>query len=142
LFIKTKKSQSCGCLNREIVSKKQSLKPGECAFNELYGHYRASARKKNHVFNISKDQFREITKQNCYYCGSEPSALSGKDNVNGGYLYNGMDRVNNSIGYEINNVVPCCKFCNSAKKEHSKEYFLNYINKIYLFQNNKKEDIK
>ena len=44
---------------------------------------------------------------------------------------NGIDRMNNNIGYEISNVVPCCSVCNKMKSSLSKEEFLTQICKIY-----------
>lgn len=51
------------------------------------------------------------------------------------YTYNGIDRVNNDIGYIKNNCIPCCKICNRAKNSMSYDDFLNWI-KI-LVKNNK-----
>ena len=46
-------------------------------------------------------------------------------------FYNGIDRVDNNRGYEIENVVPCCTSCNSAKMDLSKEDFLCRIKRCY-----------
>jgi len=46
---------------------------------------------------------------------------------------NGVDRINSNIGYEINNVVSCCSKCNYAKHMMNKKEFLNWVEKIYLF---------
>jgi len=45
--------------------------------------------------------------------------------------YNGIDRVDNSRGYESGNVVSCCGVCNMLKHVLSKEEFLARIEKIY-----------
>ena len=45
--------------------------------------------------------------------------------------YNGIDRVDSSKGYEYNNVVSCCKNCNSAKMQLSIKEFKEHIIKIY-----------
>ncbi len=43
------------------------------------------------------------------------------------YIYNGIDRVKNEVGYEVENCVACCKTCNIMKQGLSKEDFLNHI---------------
>ena len=35
------------------------------------------------------------------------------------FKYNGIDRINNSKGYTIDNCVPCCFMCNYSKNNHS-----------------------
>lgn len=47
--------------------------------------------------------------------------------MNGPYVYNGLDRVNNLLGYELTNVVPCCNICNRAKKDMTYEQFKLWI---------------
>ena len=47
------------------------------------------------------------------------------------YKYNGIDRVDNKIGYELDNCVSCCIKCNKAKSYFGQDEFLNHIKKIY-----------
>ena len=56
---------------------------------------------RNLKFTISADQFREITKQNCYYCGQNPSTIQTGKTHYGEYVYNGIDRIDNNIGYNV-----------------------------------------
>ena len=48
-------------------------------------------------------------------------------------LVNGIDRLDSSKGYTINNCVPCCSKCNLMKSNFKKEDFLQHISKIYNF---------
>ena len=50
---------------------------------------------------ISESKFVELTAKECHYCGKEGP--------------NGIDRVDNSKGYILENCVPCCKHCNYVK---------------------------
>lgn len=45
-----------------------------------------------------------------------------------------MDRTNNSLGYTLSNVVPCCKTCNRAKGDKNIEEFLEIIKRIINYQ--------
>lgn len=76
-------------------------------------------------------------KANCHYCGIEPSNTYMKSyyNVN----YNGIDRVDNSIGYEMNNVVACCKMCNIAKNNNTEQEFLQWVKRLSEYQRLKDE---
>ena len=47
------------------------------------------------------------------------------------FLYNGIDRKDNNIGYIIENCVSCCGICNRMKMDMSYDDFLNHIRLIY-----------
>ena len=49
---------------------------------------------------------------------------------NGDYTYNGIDRVDNTRGYTLDNVVPCCFKCNRAKDTMTKEEFLEWVGRV------------
>lgn len=75
----------------------------------LKGNYRSAfynARNKNIAFTITFEDYLEIVKKPCEYCGHElPRTGSG------------LDRVVCSEGYEKHNVVPCCTVCNRVKSD-------------------------
>lgn len=110
----------------------KGLEFGESAFRELYYNYKRNAERRNLSFDITTEDFRNITKMNCYYCGKEPSQEANHNKTRrGSYIYNGIDRIDNSIGYALDNIVPCCNFCNHAKKDYTKDNFINNIINIY-----------
>ena len=134
--LKSGGTKSCGCLHKERTSKEYSI----ASQNRLYGRYKAGAKKRGYDFQISKDLFLELTKKNCFYCGAEPNHIIKNEFGTGDYLYNGIDRIDNDKGYEIDNVVACCEACNRAKLEMSKKEFLAWIEKVYnnSIKNNEK----
>jgi len=105
---------SCGCLRSD-----RALPYGESSFNSLYSIYQTGARKRNLDFKLNKERFRFLTKQNCYYCNSEPYLVIRRSRTNGTYTYMGIDRVDNHKGYIDGNVVPCCISCQRAKNSVS-----------------------
>lgn len=128
-------TKSCGCSKRK--PKKNFIK-GESGFNILYADYRKSARSRGLNFNIPKWYFEVLTSQNCFYCNEPPNKIirprkgASKENLEfGKYSYNGIDRVNNSIGYESENVVTCCTDCNIMKKSLGYQKFIELVTKIY-----------
>lgn len=125
--------QSCGCLRYEYVMKmanKLKLPIGEAAFNKLFNNYGRSAKKHNRTFLLNKDEFRFLTKQLCFYCKDPPYNISKNHDLNGEYIYNGIDRIDNNIGYEIKNCVTCCKICNKMKGTLTHDEFINHIRKV------------
>jgi hypothetical protein len=78
---------------------------------------------------ISFDDFYRLSQQNCKYCNMQPSNFV-KDNKNNTFIFNGLDRINSNKQHTIDNVVPCCKICNFAKRTQSLKSFINHINMI------------
>jgi hypothetical protein len=104
---------------------------GEATFNSLYARYKASANIRNIEFKITKNQFKDLINQNCFYCGKEPSQRLYSKHQNGDCIYNGIDRVDSLKGYNMDNVVSCCGRCNEAKMELPQKEFFIWIEKIY-----------
>jgi|SRR3990172_20927 len=126
-------SKSCGCLRKD--KPKTWAKPfGESSFNDLYSSYVKRAKKYNREFSLSEDEFRKLAQQNCYYCGLAPTQIHHPKSCNGYYLYNGVDRVNNTIGYVLSNCVSCCGNCNRAKRFQSHDEFIQWLNQVATFR--------
>lgn len=130
--IKNNTSKSCGCL-RDKNFKRTPLKAGLASFNKLYNTYKYSSKNRGFIFKLSKQFFKKITKMNCFYCGAKPSQITKTKNKikNEIYMYSGIDRVDNSMGYLEKNCVPCCKCCNRMKLAMNIDDFTNKISLIY-----------
>lgn len=138
-LLRTGATKSCGCLNRELIGNLKKLPEGESSFNRLYSKYKQGARSKNREFTLTTEQFREITSQHCHYCGLPPiKPFDRKDGgMNGVYYYNGIDRVDNSKGYTIDNVVACCTECNFMKLDKDYQEFIDYLDRVARFRYDK-----
>jgi hypothetical protein len=127
--ISTGRTTSCGCYRKE----KNSKPPGESYLNHLYRHYKIAAKRRNHTFSLSKEEFSKLILSNCHYCGIIPSndkQIDKARNFVSMFSYNGIDRINNSKGYELGNVVPCCKTCNLGKHTQTYEEFIEYLERV------------
>lgn len=127
---KNLKPKSCGCLVKKSIDNLVSnvKKPlGESTFNETYNNYKRSAATRGFVFELNKEQFKDITSKHCHYCNSEPSNKLERLASNGAFVYNGIDRLDSNVGYIPNNIVPCCSTCNQMKMEMSRQEFLDHI---------------
>lgn len=131
--------KSCGCLKKENASKlwiksvkKNTLPKGQSHFNKLFYQCKRNASGRNLIFDLSESEFKEIIDRNCHYCDSKPSLAYIPDRANGGYPHNGIDRINNLIGYEASNCVPCCNKCNRMKWDMDYHDFLAHCVTISL----------
>lgn len=141
--IKTGKIKSCGCLKYDSSQQKVKSNPKLNIQKQLYRDYKYKALKiRNLTFSLSFDDFINLIEKECYYCGDIGVSFynsTRKSTLDFIYRYNGIDRVNNDLGYEINNCVTCCKFCNQAKHTYTQEHFFNQVEKIYKNMNRVKE---
>lgn len=114
-------TEGCGCLRRKAY--------GEAARNRLLLLYRTSARKRGHSWGLADEDFFRLVSLECFYCGSRP-AQEIKANFHGGFIYNGLDRVDNALGYALENVVTCCQTCNEAKRAKPYGEFIEWIGRL------------
>lgn len=121
--------------NRRKIPFKKTIK--EVGIKSLHSYYRDAAKKRGYEFSLSFEEFSSYIFKNCYYCGSSPknifkrSLKPGSKNIQDYFLYNGIDRKNNEIGYIIDNCVTCCKECNSMKMDRNIDEFLQLVSKIH-----------
>jgi 5-methylcytosine-specific restriction endonuclease McrA len=128
--IKQGKTKSCGC---GIVkgNKLRSIPYRNSEQTRVFNNYITSSRKRNLKFSLSKEYFTMLTQMNCAYCGSKPSNGRTVYEKKDPYLFSGIDRVDNSKGYVVGNVVACCKTCNIAKASMTLEQFVEWIKRVH-----------
>ncbi len=127
------KTKSCGCYTIENFikrNKSKKLHDGESAKRSLIRSYKSNARNKGYTFNLTDDECTFLFKQNCHYCNAVPRLRKRHSSQSSGYLANGIDRMDNNIGYEIDNVITCCSECNYKKGAQSFTDFTNWINRL------------
>src|SRR5579863_4596561 len=112
------KTRSCGCLRIEAGCKTLGVSPSGKPYIHVLGKYRWNAKKRNLKWALSESKFVELILSDCHYCGQQPSP------------YNGIDRKNSNVGYVEENVVPCCKVCNTIKGKVSYEVFISFLQRL------------
>jgi hypothetical protein len=145
--LKRSKTYSCGCkrlteeLRRQLGTSRYGKRETELSkkypegYGKVKGSYAATllrgikknATKRNISWNIPDLEAFELCTKPCHYCGLKR------------YLpeRNGLDRIDNSKGYSLDNVVTCCKWCNSGKQQRTEEEFKQWIIDLYNnFANN------
>ena len=127
-------SKSCGCRSNENKRNNRRPSPEERLnkYSTIYNRYKREAKTRSYPFELNYIEFEALSKQNCYYCGIEPQNEQWyNDRLK--IKYNGIDRVDNSLGYIITNCVPCCKICNESKRAVTKDIIEKAYN--FLFKN-------
>lgn len=136
------KKKSCGCLTstksaENSIKSRYKIVKQDAGYRSIYSSYKLNAKSRKFDFNIDFDYAVSIMKSDCHYCGIEPSNTYMKSYYNA--TYNGIDRVDNTKGYEMDNIVSCCKMCNIAKNNNTEEYFLQWVKRLSEYQRLKHE---
>lgn len=95
--------------------------------------------------DLTIEEFYYLSQEYCYYCGGFPKNIFNRAKIDkkssasakllGDFFYNGLDRIDNKLKHNKNNVVPCCKYCNFAKSNISFENFCSWIERINKINN-------
>jgi hypothetical protein len=120
----------------EAGKKMRKHSPSENACLRVFTSYKQNARKKGLKFALRPDEVRSLLVGNCVYCGAKPSTKA-RSNDGGLFVYNGIDRIDSSLGYERGNVVSCCQLCNYAKRSLTVAEFIDLARQITTHQDSK-----
>lgn len=96
--------------DRERNYKQERLKNLEISYKN---HIESSLKRGYGDFELNFEEFKIIVTTPCYYCNSIKEDEA-----------NGIDRLNNDIGYTKENCVPSCWKCNRMKHFYNPEFFL------------------
>jgi hypothetical protein len=128
--LRFRQSQSCGCYQAEVCAERFSLPEGRSMRNTVLRVAKRTARIRGYAWRLTDEHALSLCEQDCHYCGAPPSNLKRHPDANGSFTYSGIDRVDNDRGYEPDNVVPCCKHCNVAKRDRSLSDFLAWVARV------------
>lgn len=79
--------------------------------------YKSGARTRGIPFDIDFRDFQSMWQKPCSYCGTSIPTV-------------GIDRVDNSRGYERGNIVPCCAICNKMKMVLDASMFIEHCRRV------------
>lgn len=83
----------------------------------IFKTYKADARSRGFEFDLALEQFTAFWRKPCHYCHGTVERI-------------GLDRVDNSIGYVLSNLVSCCHPCNHMKRNWSREFFVEQCRRV------------
>jgi hypothetical protein len=95
----------------------------------VLGRYKIGARERGLPWELTEDDFKRLTSSPCFFTGRLPSTVStaGSGEI---YVYNGIDRLDNTKGYTLDNCVPCCHEINMLKKDWTYDKFLELCQEV------------
>lgn len=106
----------------------------------VFKRIRYDAKKAGREFSIGFNWFVEKIHEECHYCGeTDGNCVTVKSKIPGetlvsNFRYNGLDRIDNSVGYVEYNCVPCCFICNRAKNSMGYDAFIGWIDNLILYR--------
>jgi hypothetical protein len=81
----------------------------------IFSYYKSGARKRKIEFTVTFAFFEKLLNKPCFYCGDKAK---------------GVDRMDNTKGYEEGNICSCCWRCNWMKREWSQNDFIEQCTKV------------
>lgn len=102
----------------------EQLEKAKTDIGRSYTTYKRCAIIRNIPFELSFEEFENIIKTPCYYCGEFTK----------NYPISGIDRTDSKGPYNLNNVRSCCTMCNMMKNTLNQYTFLRRIEHILTFQ--------
>ena len=106
----------------------------------IFKRIKSDAVRAGREFNLTLEFFVSMCHEPCHYCNRSNINSANVPSKTGGFLiegfrYNGLDRVDNTLGYDEDNCVPCCVVCNRAKNAMPFDEFMEYIQSLVGYQN-------
>jgi len=104
---------------KEVTAAQHRLPEGVAIVNNILLDYKRSARIRGHTFELTREETLHLMRQPCLYCNAPPGNKRkgrGKHQETDTVVYQGVDRIDNDLGYSIANCTPCCFSCNKKKK--------------------------
>lgn len=117
----------CGCMKIVLPTLRKEERP--MLVRQIMASYKSNAQRKGRDFLLSLVDFETLILSDCYYCGSRPTNRKELRGVE--LFWTGIDRKENSKGYVLGNVVPCCTECNYMKCERDHDEFLERVRSVY-----------
>lgn len=128
--------KTCGCLfnSEESKRKRDGRLPDNLAVKrDILRDYKNNAKRRGHCFELSEEKFFDLIVSPCRYCktvGYSECKAQRKFFLDVPFKYNGVDRMDNSMGYTEDNCVTCCGRCNLAKHAMSFSDWKEWTRKI------------
>lgn len=99
----------------------------------MFYRYTVGAEKRGIDFTLSYEEFCSLLTDECYYCGGPGTWRNNHSNTESQRLC-GLDRVDSSAAYSVENCVACCKICNRAKSNMTRQEFVEWLDRLVEFR--------
>lgn len=110
-------TKSCGCLTAHH-------KQGVMAIaNDVFQGYTDG--------DLTFDEFYELSQMACTWCGICQFSHRYNKKRDLVFDYNGLDRIDNDLPHNRNNVIPACWTCNEMRGRMTVKQFLDWHNRVH-----------
>lgn len=92
--------------NKEVA--KEYRKRNNSLPRERFNKAKSNVKKRKRLWLLNKEEYFDLINKPCFYCQKDISSETGS----------GLDRLDNSKEYEVNNVVACCGACNNSRNDN------------------------
>jgi hypothetical protein len=86
---------------------KRKKAPCETTYEYRFNVGKKNAKNKNREWKLTQPEWEDIVVKGCFYCGTSLREVTGCS----------LDRIDNTKGYVLDNVLPCCGFCNRIRSD-------------------------
>lgn len=117
------------------INLKRRLKPNYC-----YDFYVCRAARDGYDFDLTFEELEKLVKKKCYFCNCDQTIINGVKRLNG------IDRLDNNLGYLKDNIVACCRVCNMMKNTLNEATFIlmcshianysGFVKEVSIYKNN------
>ena len=131
-IVVTGRANACGkCRFNAAIEMKRAINVDRSCLSRRFHMYAENAKLKNLAFHLTKEQCYGFFLSTCHYCGAPPGSNASRRSDRASVKVNGIDRVDNSMGYITSNCVACCAKCNYAKRDTSVSDFLLWVSAVF-----------
>lgn len=114
--------QSCGCTHR--------VRSTDAGIRAFIRNYKTHAKNRGFEWSLSYEFVSRVVRMDCAYCGMRPEQKLISASKGIPLIYNGIDRIDSTLGYTEDNCVACCKICNWCKGSMPVEEWISHLRKI------------
>ncbi len=106
------------------------LEGDEAIVRRIFNSYRNGARFRKLEFSLTEEDVRMLVTGHCFYCGSAPSRHFQRGPKSASLMVNGIDRMDNTKGYVLGNIVSCCTECNYVKRDKPFGEWMQWLDRV------------
>jgi hypothetical protein len=131
--LETHHIRSCGCLKIALLKIRDAnlvLPEKQGQINHVIAGYQRAAAKRNLEWALTGRHCVDLLQASCHWCGSPPNTKHKPNKYQEPFIHSGIDRLDSSKGYTINNCVSACWICNRAKGTLSEKEFIEWIYRL------------
>lgn len=129
--LKSGRTISCGCAMRRLSSE-------QALYNRVVSGIKNGAKQRKLNFELTEEQIKNLIHKPCVYCTRTNISCTTRYHIEEKLYHNGLDRIDGTKGYTIDNVQPACGECNTLRFDtFTIEETKAMVKALWNYRNNK-----